>query len=431
MKKTVLYILVAVLATGLMSHTIAQNTSAIPPVEKLLNETPSNKLPMLVILNNMDVQNWSKNDPDSPKFFHQYKIITNADNPRKVKVTTLDFIPVDRKTFLRHYNHLDMTVGFKTKAKTSTIVAPSGYVLYVGNKKYGKWRLNKKNGQTIWKFYKKHQPLAQACGLTNLVIHSYSFTDYDKNYREKRPYYGDKQTRFGTGSKFSKSIQRTDSFYQSKRQTQVETFYQNKDLINNAHIQYPVDDLLKIAPEKLPMLVILYDMDVREGVCFNKYKVITNIDDPYKIKRVVTPWKKVSKKDFLKNYQNLGMELASKHKDEKGKITTLKIPSPAGYSNYIGNPKYGQWQTYNEKTSWSFYGKYMFLSMMFDLEAYPAYKNSYITYRKNCKRHQVYYGETKSNPTYGTGSAYVRKVFSRTYYSKHAKRCQEFYQKNK
>jgi predicted small lipoprotein YifL len=185
------------------------------------------------------------------------------------------------------------------------------------------------------------------------------------------------------------------------------------------YIKYPVDEIVKQTPkDKLPLSVILYDMDVKGSRRMNKYKVITNVDDSTKKKETITPWKRVSKQDFAKNYNNMGMELASKRIDSTGKEIVSKVPAPPGYSNYVGNKQYGQWRTNsNGESFWSFYGKYMFLSSMFNMATYPVRRSYYSNYRRNYYGRRPYYGGTGSRRMYGTGSRYSRGVSSRSYYS--------------
>jgi hypothetical protein len=438
MKKPILYVLVAILVTGLTSYVFLQYKQTPSFVQKLLNDTPPNKLPMMVILNNMDVKNWSKTSPDSAKFLHQYKIITNADKPRKMKVIITDFMPVSKQLFLKHYRNLDMTIGLKTKnntgLKTSTIVAPPGYALCIGNKKYGKWQVNTQSGETTWQFHKKYQPLVQSLGLEGSTIQNYDFNNYYKYYKKRRAYYGNRILGFGTGSKFSKNVKRPDSFYQDDRQKRVQAFYYDKDFIsstsNAEYIEYPVNDIIKQTPKnKLPLSVILYDMDVKAGAYFNKYKILTNVDDPNKKQETITIWTQVSKQDFVKNYNNMGMEIASKRIGVNKKEIASKVPAPPGYFNYVGQRQYGQWKTNNDgEAFWSFYGKYMFLSTMFNITTYPIRRSYYSNYRRNYYGRRPYYGGTGSRRMYGTGSTYARSMSSKTYYSsERVNRSREFY----
>jgi len=185
------------------------------------------------------------------------------------------------------------------------------------------------------------------------------------------------------------------------------------------YIKYPVDDILaKTSNDKLPLSIVLYDMDVKGSRRMNRYKVTTNQDDPKKRKETITGWLRVSTRDFQRNYDNMGMEIASKVLKPDGTTKISKVPSPPGYNNYVGNGKYGQWKTRSDGTSfWAFYGQYMFMRTMFNMATYPVYRNSYRNYRTSYRSGRPYYGGTGSRRTYGTGSRYSRGTSRSGYYS--------------
>ena len=186
------------------------------------------------------------------------------------------------------------------------------------------------------------------------------------------------------------------------------------------YIKYPVDEIIKQTPkDKLPVSVVLHDMDVKGSRRLNKYKIITNQDNLSKKKETMTGWKRVSKADFSKNYNNMGMELGSKRIDSvTGKEVVTKIAAPPGYSNYVGNKKYGNWDTRSDGSSfWKFYGQYMFMSTMFNLATYPVRRNYYSNYRSNYYGRRAYYGGTGTRRRYGTGSRYSRSTSRSGYYS--------------
>jgi len=185
------------------------------------------------------------------------------------------------------------------------------------------------------------------------------------------------------------------------------------------YIKYPVDDMLaKTSNDKLPMSIVLYDMDVKGSRRLNKYKVTTNLDDSVKRKTITTQWLRVSKADFARNYDNMGMEIASKTMGANGQPKISKVPAPPGYANYVGNQKYGQWKTRSDGTSfWAFYGQYMFMRTMFNMATYPVYRNSYMGYRRNYYGRRAYYGGTGTRRRYGTGSRFSRSTSRSGYYS--------------
>ncbi len=176
------------------------------------------------------------------------------------------------------------------------------------------------------------------------------------------------------------------------------------------YVANPVDEEIKLLDKEKTYSIVLYDMDVDENDVFkHKYKIITNMTDSVNKKEEITDWQTVDKDYFMQNENNLGLELAAKSED--GKVH--KTPAPPGYSNYVGNEKYGQWKTDNSGNSfWAFYGQYMFMSSMFNMMSSPVYRGGYNTYRNDYYGQRPYYGTTgKDGSTqYGTNSATARKT---------------------
>lgn len=231
MKKYSLFLIIFLLAASLMSYVGINTTEVSSPLKEILNKTPQKKLPMFVILYNMDVEDGATS---SPKFLHKYKVVTNANSPRKMEVIITDFLPVSKKEFLKHYNHLDMEIASKIidsddEVQVSMLASPPGYAKYIDKRKYGKWVTNKKNGEVTWKFRRRYRNLAQACGLSGFIIRNKDYTDYRHNYHQRQIYFGKTgaMPMFGTGSKFSQNSRRTSTFYDDERETRVRTFYKN------------------------------------------------------------------------------------------------------------------------------------------------------------------------------------------------------------
>lgn len=207
----------------------------------------------------------------------------------------------------------------------------------------------------------------------------------------------------------------------------VQVFVLTSSFVSQSQdILYPINEILAKTPnDKLPLSICLYDMDVKndnESIkstkYLNRYQIITNVGDPNKQKKVITEWLEVSKKDFVKNYHNLEMEIASKILGTKGLPKVSKIPVPPGYINYIGNDKYGQWQTNNKGASvWAFYGKYLFMRLMFNTGKFPVHQDTYKKYLLNYHLKRVYYDGTYNNRRYGTGSSYSRSISRSGYYT--------------
>lgn len=144
--------------------------------------------------------------------------------------------------------------------------------------------------------------------------------------------------------------------------------------------------------------IILSDMDNRNDSYYHKYKTLIERPDTVLVRE--SGWEKVSDVFFDANINNLGMALATK---KDGKLS--KVASPAGYDNFVGNEKYGQWEQRNGGSFWSFYGKYMFMSTMFNMAMNPARRSYWNDYRGG-----GYYG---SRPYYGpSGNTYGTKSYT-------------------
>ena len=117
-----------------------------------------------------------------------------------------------------------------------------------------------------------------------------------------------------------------------------------------------------------------------------------------------TGWIQVSEETYKKYEGALGMTIAMK--TSKGEESTT--PQPTGYQ-YVGNPQYGQWRTNSSGDSfWEFYGKYAFISSVFDVFESPFKRKYYNNYHNNYYKNRVpYYGRNKQ---YGTAGSYTRKT---------------------
>ncbi len=146
----------------------------------------------------------------------------------------------------------------------------------------------------------------------------------------------------------------------------------------------PVDELLKKYTDDKNLSIILYDMD-SDGSSDYKHRYKVLIEKPDTVLQTITKWYPVTDYFFKQHLNDMGMEIATK---KDGKVTKQAVP--AGYNNYVGNPKYGHWETRsNGESFWSFYGKYAFLSSMFNTMSYrQSYWNDYY--------HGGYYGSSRS-----------------------------------
>ena len=149
--------------------------------------------------------------------------------------------------------------------------------------------------------------------------------------------------------------------------------------------------------------IILHDMDYDDGTDKYKHQYQIVKEQPDTVTSEITQWYDVTDIEFNKNIENMGMEIASK-KDGVVK----KVAAPPGYSNSVGNEKYGQWKTRSDGTSfWEFYGQYMFISSMFNMMSYPVSRGYYDDYGRSYRSGRSYYGPSSGGKSmYGTNSSY-------------------------
>lgn len=171
------------------------------------------------------------------------------------------------------------------------------------------------------------------------------------------------------------------------------------------YIKSPLDNIITTYIDTQNYSVILADMDYKEesDTYFHKYKIILekkknateSVEDDFDIK--LTDWKKVSAITFEEHQKDLGMTVLSKKNGVLDKKST-----PAGYNNYVGNKKYGNWQTQSNGSSfWAFYGQYHFMSSLFYGSRHRYYRNDYDYYRTNHYGRSNYYGR---NNNFGTST---------------------------
>ncbi|MEP1096691.1 MAG: hypothetical protein ABJG78_16360 [Cyclobacteriaceae bacterium] len=169
----------------------------------------------------------------------------------------------------------------------------------------------------------------------------------------------------------------------------------------------PVDEIVRDLPNDEIFSVILYDMDQKgnfSSTYYHKYQIIRELDGD--ASEVLTDWREVSEREFTKNIDNMGMEIVAR--DSTGALT--KEAAPPGYNNYVGNPKYGQWENRGGTSFWAFYGQYAFMSSMFRMTMFPVHRSYYNDWRGNYRgTGRGYYGPGGTGSRYyGTGSGYSR-----------------------
>jgi hypothetical protein len=171
------------------------------------------------------------------------------------------------------------------------------------------------------------------------------------------------------------------------------------------YIKSPLDILITKNMNVNNYSVILADMNYREDTdaYYHKYRVIKqkpgalNTEGEGEFDVELTDWQQVSDITFEQYKNDLGMTVLSK---KDGVLN--KKSAPAGYGNYVGNKKYGSWQTNSSGSSfWVFYGQYSFMRSMFGMGSNRYYRNDYDYYRRNYYGSRSFYGRTNR---YGTST---------------------------
>jgi hypothetical protein len=166
------------------------------------------------------------------------------------------------------------------------------------------------------------------------------------------------------------------------------------------YTQEGLEKVIKQLREYPDYTILLYDMDYANGDYVHKYQVLVEKPDST-FEEEITNWLEVSPTFFQKHENDLGMEIASK---EDGVVQ--KEVAPAGYSQYVGNPQYGNWVQRDGGSFWEFYGKYAMLSTVFNMMSRPAMYRSWNEYDSR------YRG--RSGPYYGAGGYYGTRSYTQT-----------------
>lgn len=180
-------------------------------------------------------------------------------------------------------------------------------------------------------------------------------------------------------------------------------------------VQKPIDALVK--DNKLmkepTFTILLQDMEIKNKgfhkEYLHKYNIVKNKDGkPLSTK---SKWYHVKSSFFWRHENNLGMEIANK--DSIGKFR--KVVSPPGYSNYVGNSRYGYWNQSSGRPVWTFFAQYMMMRSLLNLTPGRIYRSNYSNYRTNYyNRGYAYYGGRTNSGSrrYGTYSSSRRSSSS-------------------
>lgn len=173
----------------------------------------------------------------------------------------------------------------------------------------------------------------------------------------------------------------------------------------------PLDDIIRDYTDVNNFSIILYDMDYSDtrNAYQHKYRILIPKEDT--VEATLTDWYDVSDNEFKQYENNMGMVIASKINGE-----VKKTVAPPGYDNYVGNKKYGKWVERDGGSFWEFYGKYAFMSSMFNMAMYPIRYSYWNDYRTNYYGYnRPYYGPVTRNGNYmyGTRSNYTKNTYKK------------------
>ncbi len=146
-----------------------------------------------------------------PLYFHKIR------ESRDGRVTTA-WVEVDEAAFRKHEQDLGMDIYSKPvgllENQAVTSPAPAG-MAFVGNPQYGQWEQGA-NGSSFWTFFPAYLFLSSLDGDRR---HSRAhYADWNRNYKNRRPYYGKcgprKEDRcYGSGSTFVSAYYGTSSWH--------------------------------------------------------------------------------------------------------------------------------------------------------------------------------------------------------------------------
>jgi hypothetical protein len=159
--------------------------------------------------------------------------------------------------------------------------------------------------------------------------------------------------------------------------------------------------------------VLLLDMNLEGTQYQHQYRVL-EISASNKVKSTLTDWNKVSDDFFALHQDDLGMELMSKNKDGK----TNNLVTPPGFTNFIGNVKYGSWSGPDSLSVWKFDSDQQQLEADLGLKDLAVSKAEYSDFLKRFLFNRPFYGAKvhKDSTKYGTHSRhwlYLRPNFYR------------------
>jgi hypothetical protein len=158
-------------------------------------------------------------------YYHKYIIIEND------KKTETDFIKVDENTFYSNIDNLGMSILSKPygyyESETDRQPTPPG-LAFVDNPKYGEWKTDS-SGNSFFHYYGMYSMFNDLTG-NNRYSRDY-YNDYNRDYRNKKPYYSGG---YGTNGERTKSTRFGKSNYSSVNKSK--STYSNKSVKNTGSV---------------------------------------------------------------------------------------------------------------------------------------------------------------------------------------------------
>lgn len=155
-------------------------------------------------------------------FYHKYEVFAPDQEGNYQKIKTVEDPNVTEGFFALNSDNLGMSIGRITKEGIkSTMVAPAGFEMVIGNPKYGEFSGTDNTGN--WVFYPRysHYPLLFYWG--NRQIHRQYYNMYRTGYRNNRHFYGPTNA-WGTNSAESK---RTHKGYYTRARQRANSWKRN------------------------------------------------------------------------------------------------------------------------------------------------------------------------------------------------------------
>ncbi|WP_373499828.1 hypothetical protein [Desulfococcus sp.] len=186
-------------------------------------------------------------------------------------------------------------------------------------------------------------------------------------------------------------------------------------------IPAPLGDIEGVLKDASSYSIILEDMKEEGNILkeyYHRYRVVREDTAD------TTDWMQVPEEVYQANEALLGMTIAGKKDGEE-----LPAAAPPGYQ-YVGDPRYGSWQTDSAgRTFWAFAGG-MALGRMLDMGRYPpVYRNDYDAYTAQRSRKSPYFGRNNEYGTFGKVEQKARPDFYARRMAKQAQKKSTFLNK--